>query len=228
MNISEIEAELFKYADKEFLDFTSSLIPTVGKECFIGVRTPELRSLAKRLVKEDGAEEFIADLPHKYHEENLLHGFIISLEKDFNRAMEKTEDFLPYIDNWAVCDTTSPKVFEKNKAELLKKIKEWVKSDKTYTVRFGIIMLMRHFLDDDFEPWQMEMVYKIRSDEYYVKMMQAWYFATALAKQYEYALDVITEKRLDEQVHNMTIKKAAESRRVSDEHKALLKQHKIK
>lgn len=228
MNISEIEAELFKNADKDFLEFTSSLIPTVEKERFIGVRNPELRSFAKRLVKEGSTEEFIADLPHKYHEENLLHGFIISLEKDFNKAMQKTEDFLPYIDNWAVCDTTSPKIFEKHKTELLKKIKEWIKSDKTYTVRFGIIMLMRYFLDDDFEPSQMKLVYEIRSDEYYVKMMQAWYFATALAKQYEYALDVITEKRLDVQTHNMTIKKATESNRVSDEHKALLKQYKIK
>lgn len=227
MNISEIEAELFKNADKKFLEFTSSLIPTVEKERFIGVRTPVLRSLAKKLVKEGGTEKFIADLPHRYHEENLLHGFIISLEKNFDKAMEKTEDFLPYIDNWSVCDTTSPKVFEKNKAELLKKIKNWLKSDNNYTIRFGIIMLMRHFLDNAFESSQMKLVYEIRSDEYYVKMMQAWYFATALTKQYEYALEVITENRLDIQTHNMTIKKAIESRRVSDEHKALLKQHKI-
>ena len=171
---------------------------------------------------------FLSALPHKYQEENTLHGFIISLEKDFDKAIAETERFLPYINNWAVCDGISPKVFAKNKPELLEYIKRWIKSDETYTVRFAIGMLMRHFLDEEFEPWQMELVISVDSEEYYIRMMQAWYMATALAKQYDAAFEVIKAKKLPKWTHNKSIQKAVESYRITDEQKALLKACRIK
>lgn len=226
--LNEIEKELFSLADEKYRDFSASLIPTVDKNNFIGVRTPELRKLAKTLAKDERTAEFLSALPHKYQEENSLHGFIISLEKDFDTAVSEIERFLPFIDNWAVCDTTSPKVFAKNKPALLEYIKKWLRSDRTYTVRFGVGMLMQHFLDDAFESEQMTLVADIRSEEYYVKMMQAWYFATALAKQYEAAFEIIRDKRLDKWTHNKTIQKAVESYRITDEKKEILKGYRIK
>ena len=226
--VNEIEKELFSLADEKYRDFSASLIPTVDKNNFIGVRTPELRKLAKTLAKDERTAEFLSALPHKYQEENALHGYIISLEKDFDTAVSEIERFLPFIDNWAVCDTTSPKVFAKNKPALLEYIKKWLRSDRTYTVRFGIGMLMQHFLDDAFELEQMTLVADIRSEEYYVKMMQAWYFATALAKQYEAAFEIIRVKKLDKWTHNKSIQKAVESYRITDEKKALLREYRIK
>lgn len=226
--LNEIEKELFSLADEKYRDFSASLIPTVDKNNVIGVRTPELRKLAKTLAKDERTAEFLSALPHKYQEENSLHGFIISLEKDFDTAVSEIERFLPFIDNWAVCDTTSPKVFAKNKPALLEYIKKWLRSDRTYTVRFGVGMLMQHFLDEAFESEQMTLVADIRSEEYYVKMMQAWYFATALAKQYDAAFEVIKEKRLEKWTHNKTIQKAVESYRITDEKKALLREYRIK
>lgn len=226
--LNEIEKELFSLADEKYRDFSASLIPTVDKNNFIGVRTPELRKLAKTLAKDERTAEFLSALPHKYQEENSLHGFIISLEKDFDTAVSEIERFLPFIDNWAVCDTTSPKVFAKNKPALLEYIKKWLRSDRTYTVRFGVGMLMQHFLDEAFESEQMTLVADIRSEEYYVKMMQAWYFATALAKQYEAAFEIIRDKRLDKWTHNKSIQKAVESYRITDEKKALLREYRIK
>ena len=173
-------------------------------------------------------EAFLSALPHKYQEENTLHGFIISLEKDFDKAIAETERFLPYINNWAVCDGTSPKIFGKNKPELLEYIKRWIKSDETYTVRFAIGMLMRHFLDEEFEPWQMELVISVDSEEYYIRMMQAWYMATALAKQYDAAFEVIKAKKLPKWTHNKSIQKAVESYRITDERKEILKGYRIK
>lgn len=226
--INEIETELFALQDEKYRDFNASLVPTLDKNSFIGVRSPELRRLAKKYAKDERIEVFLSALPHKYQEENTLHGFIISLEKDFDKAIAETERFLPYINNWAVCDGISPKVFAKNKPELLEYIKRWIKSDETYTVRFAIGMLMRHFLDEEFEPWQMEFVISVDSEEYYIRMMQAWYMATALAKQYDAAFEVIKAKKLPKWTHNKSIQKAVESYRITDERKALLKACRIK
>ena len=225
--VNEIEKELFSLADEKYRDFSAKLVPTLEKERFIGVRTPELRKLAKTLAKDERTAEFLSALPHKYQEENALHGYIISLEKNFDKAVSEIERFLPYIDNWSVCDTPAPKAFQKNKPALLPYIKKWIASVETYTVRYGIGMLMGLFLDDDFAPEQMELVFSVRSEEYYVKMMQAWYFATALAKQYESAFEVIRDKKLDKWTHNKTIQKALESFRVTDDQKELLRALKI-
>lgn len=226
--INGMEAELFALQDEKYRDFSASLVPNIDKSVFIGVRSPELRRLAKKYAKDERIEAFLSALPHKYQEENTLHGFIISLEKDFDKAIAETERFLPYINNWSVCDGTSPKVFEKNKPELLEYIKKWIKSDETYTVRFAIGMLMRHFLGEEFEPWQMELVISVDSEEYYIRMMQAWYMATALAKQYDAAFEVIKAKKLPKWTHNKSIQKAVESYRITDERKALLKTCRIK
>lgn len=226
--ITLIESRLFELQDEKYRDFSAKLVPTLDKERFIGVRTPELRKLAKEFAKDERIGEFLAALPHKYQEENALHGYIISLEKDFDTAVSEIERFLPYIDNWSVCDTTAPKVFSKNKPALMPYIIKWVNSGETYTVRYGIGMLMSLFLDDDFAPEQMELVVSVKSEEYYVKMMQAWYMATALAKQYDAALEVIKEKRLEKWTHNKSIQKAVESYRITDEKKALLKTYRIK
>lgn len=226
--INEIGTELFALQDEKYRDFSVSLVPTLDKNSFIGVRSPELRRLAKKYAKDERIEAFLSALPHKYQEENTLHGFIISLEKDFDKAIAETERFLPYINNWAVCDGISPKVFAKNKPELLEYIKKWIKSDETYTVRFAIGMLMRHFLDEEFEAWQMELVISVDSEEYYIRMMQAWYMATALAKQYDAAFEVIKAKKLPKQTHNKSIQKAVESYRITDERKEILKGYRIK
>lgn len=226
--INGMEAELFSLQDEKYRDFSASLVPNIDKSVFIGVRSPELRRLAKKYAKDERIETFLSALPHKYQEENTLHGFIISLEKDFDKAIVETERFLPYINNWSVCDGTSPKVFEKNKPELLEYIKKWIKSDETYTVRFAMGMLMRHFLGEEFEPWQMELVISVDSEEYYIRMMQAWYMATALAKQYDAAFEVIKAKKLPKWTHNKSIQKAVESYRITDERKALLKTCRIK
>lgn len=226
--INEIETELFALQDEKYRDFNASLVPTLDKNSFIGVRSPELRRLSKKYAKDERIEAFLSALPHKYQEENTLHGFIISLEKDFDKAIAETERFLPYINNWAVCDGTSPKIFRKNKPELLEYIKKWIKSDETYTVRFAIGMLMQHFLNEEFEPWQMELVISVDSEEYYIRMMQAWYMATALAKQYDAAFEVIKAKKLPKQTHNKSIQKAVESYRITDERKEILKGYRIK
>lgn len=226
--INEIETELFALQDEKYRDFNASLVPTLDKNSFIGVRSPELRRLAKKYAKDERIEAFLSALPHKYQEENTLHGFIISLEKSFDKAIAETERFLPYINNWAVCDGISPKIFEKNKLQLLEYIKKWIKSDETYTVRFAIGMLMRHFLDEEFEPRQMELVISVDSEEYYIRMMQAWYMATALAKQYDAAFEVIKAKKLPKQTHNKSIQKAVESYRITDERKEILKGYRIK
>lgn len=228
MILDEIRNELFKMQDTAYRDFNSKLIPTVDKESMIGVRTPELRKYAKQLAKREDIEEFLHSLPHKYFDENQLHAFIVSEIKDFKSCVDKVNEFLPYVDNWATCDQLSPKVFKKYHKELIKYIKEWLESDKVYTVRFGIGMLMEHFLDEDFDIMYPETVSNIRSDEYYVNMMIAWYFATALAKQYESILPFIEKRSLDIWTHNKAIQKAVESLRISDEKKEYLKNLKIK
>lgn len=228
MNLNEIRAELFKMQDMTYRDFNSKLIPTVDKSLFIGVRTPELRKYAKQLAKREDIEGFLHSLPHKYFDENQLHAFIVSEIKDFKSCVDKVNEFLPYIDNWATCDQLSPKVFKKHHKELIAYIKEWLKSDEVYTLRFGIGMLMEHFLDEDFDISYLETVSNIRSGEYYINMMIAWYFATALAKQYESVIPFIENNSLDIWTHNKAIQKAVESLRISDEKKEYLKSLKIK
>lgn len=228
MLTDEIRDRLFAMRDEKYGEFQSKLIPTAAGEAFIGVRTPDLRKYAKELVKRDNVQEFLDDLPHRYFDENQLHAFILSEMKDYDRCMAEVCRFLPYVDNWATCDQMSPKVFKKYRPELLEYIKEWLKSDHTYTVRFAVGMLMEHFLDEDFDPAYPEMAARIRSDEYYINMMTAWYFATALAKQYETVLPYLENRRLDPWTHNKTIQKAVESCRITDEQKAYLKELKIK
>ena len=226
--IQQIREELFRLQDTEYCDFQKKLIPTADPDAMIGVRTPELRKYAAQLVKNEEVSEFLSDLPHRYFDENQLHAFIVSEIRDFDRCVREVIRFLPYVDNWATCDQMSPKVFRKHKDELLPHIREWMDSGKTYTVRFGVGMLMQHFLDGDFRPEYPEWVARIRSGEYYINMMVAWYFATALAKQYEQVLPFIVNRRLDGWTHNKAIQKAVESYRITPEQKEYLKSLKIR
>ena len=219
----QIREELFRLQDLKYRDFQCKLIPTADPGSVIGVRTPELRKYAGALVKNDDVSEFLGDLPHSFFDENQLHAFIISAIKEYERCIGEVERFLPYVDNWATCDQLSPKVFKKHRAELLGHIRKWIRSGETYTVRFGIGMLMEHFLDDDFDPAYPEMVAGVQSEEYYVNMMIAWYFATALAKQYEEVLPFIEDRRLDLWTHNKAIQKSIESYRIAPERKAYLR-----
>ena len=225
---SEIRKYLKENADLKYREMQKTIIPTADPDSIIGVRTPELRKMAKALAKRDDIDEFLSDLPHKSFDENQLHAFVLSEMKDYDACMEKLNAFLPYVDNWATCDQMSPKIFKKHKDELLKQIKVWLKSKETYTIRFAIGMLMEHFLDADFDPAYPKMVSKIRSEEYYINMMIAWYFATALAKQYDAVLPYIEEKKLSDWTHNKAIQKSVESYRITDEQKAYLKTLKVK
>ena len=223
MLTEEIRKELFGLQDSKYRDFQSKLIPDIGPETMIGVRTPQLRKLAADLGKREDIGVFLDDLPHRYFDENQLHAFIISGIRDFGKCISEVERFLPYVDNWATCDQMSPKVFRKHRPELLEHIRVWIRSNRTYTVRFATGMLMEHFLEEDFEPEYPDMVSQIRSDEYYVNMMTAWYFATALAKQYDRILPYLQENRLDPWTHNKTIQKAVESYRITPEQKTYLR-----
>ena len=228
-NVEEkIRSELFSLQDLEYKAFQARLLPTVKPETIIGIRTPALRKFAKELSKTPEADKFLTILPHQYYDENNLHGFLIEAVKDYNKAIELTDRFLPYVDNWATCDLFSPKVFAKHTDELLEKINIWIKSEQVYTVRYGIGMLMKYFLDEKFDESYLELVAGIRSEEYYINMMIAWYFATALTKQYDLAVRFIEENRLSIWVHNKAIQKSLESYRVSEEHKLYLKSLKIK
>lgn len=222
-NNETIQQKLFSLQDTKYRDFQAKLIPTVCADSVIGVRTPELRAFAKELAKSGDYDGFLSSLPHEYFEENQLHAFVISEIKDFEKCLSETERFLPFINNWATCDQLSPKVFKKHRAALLERIKVWIKSSHTYTVRFAIGMLMQHFLDEDFKIEYAEAVASVKSEEYYINMMIAWYFATALAKQYDAALPFISQMRLEIWTHNKTIQKAIESYRISDEKKNLLR-----
>lgn len=215
--------------DEKYGEFQRKLVLTTGKKEIIGVRTPKLRAYAKELYHEGEQEEFLKKLPHSYFEEDQLHALLIAEEKDYQRCVAKLQAFLPYVDNWATCDQMTPKVFKKHKEELFECIPEWLASAHTYTVRFGIKMLMDHFLSDDvFDIAYPKMVSKLRSEEYYVNMMIAWYFATALAKQYEAVLPFLEGQKLDVWTHNKTIQKAVESYRIAPEQKEYLRTLKIK
>lgn len=223
-----ITEQLFALQDVAFGDFQAKLMPTIDRNNVIGVRTPDLRKLARQIAKTGAARDFISQLPHRYFEENNLHAFIVAGISDFGDAMLQTEIFLPHIDNWATCDQFTPKVFGKHPAELLSAVKVWITSPHTYTIRFAIKMLMTFYLDSLFKPEYPQMVAAVKSDEYYIKMMIAWYFATALTKQYDSVLCYLTDHRLDTWCHNKTIQKAIESYRISDERKTYLRSLRIR
>ena len=227
MLTDDIRKELFRMQDTQYRDFQAKLLPNVLPDGMIGVRTPDLRKFAKQLVKQGEADGFLRELPHRYFDENQLHAFILSELKDFDRCIGEVCRFLPYVDNWATCDQLSPKTFKKHRPELLEYVQGWLASHETYTVRFAVGMLMQHFLDEDFDPVYPEAVAKIRSEEYYINMMIAWYFATALAKQYDAVIPYLENRRLDDWTHNKTIQKAVESYRITEEQKAYLKSLRI-
>ena len=219
----DILKKLYTLQDTKYRDFQGKLLPTVDPKTIIGVRTPELRKLAKELAKQDDIGTFLDTLPHSYFDENQLHAFILSEQKDYDRCIALVDRFLPYVDNWATSDQLSPKVFRKHKTELLSYIKNWLKSGRTYTVHFAIGMFMQHFLDDDFSPAYPKMVTAIKSDEYYINMMRAWYFATALAKQYDAIIPYIEQKKLDPWTHSKAIQKAVESYQITPGQKEYLR-----
>lgn len=228
MIVNEIREELFRLQDTGYRDFQSKLTPTLDPKTCIGVRTPELRKLARQVLKRDDVTVFLRDLPHRYFDENQLHAFVISAIRDYKTCLNELERFLPYVDNWATCDQMSPTVFKRHRDELIDPIRHWIASDHTYTLRFGVGMLMEHYLDDDFDPAYPTMVAEVRSEEYYVRMMVAWYFATALAKRWDDAIAYLAEQRLDPWTHNKAIQKAVESRRIDPEQKAYLRSLKLK
>lgn len=216
--------EMFKLQDKGYRDFQGKLVPGISPDTMIGIRVPALRKFAKDYKKSEGAEAFMEKLPHYFYDENLLHGILISEEKDYKRAEESLDKFLPFVDNWAVCDIIAPKSFKKNKEKLIGKISEWVDSKEPYTVRFGLEMLMTHFLDSDFKEEYLKIPARVDIDHYYVKMMVAWFFATALAKQWDATFPYIKSRRLEPWTHNKTIQKAKESFRITPEQKEMLAQ----
>ena len=228
MNDLKITGQVFALQDLEYKQFHSKLMPTIDPDVIVGVRTPELRKLAKQLAKSTDVELFLQELPHRYYEENNLHGFLIESIKEFDACIFALNQFLPYVDNWATCDMMAPKVLKKDLPKLYEWTKIWIASGKTYTIRFGVNMLMKYFLDEAFLPEYPELVASIAAEEYYVKMVVAWYFATALAKQYDAVLPYLTEHRLDVWTHNKTIQKAVESYRITKEQKEYLRTLKIK
>ena len=223
-----VQKELFVLQDLKYRDFHAKLIPSVDKEKVIGIRTPALRAYAKKFGKKEEAKQFLEILPHQYYEENNLHGLLIEQIKDYDTCLEELERFLPYIDNWATCDLLALHMMKKHRDIFIREIYRWIESDKPYIIRFGISMLMRHYLDEGFKPEYAEKVASIRSEEYYVNMMRAWYFATALAKQYEKILPFLEEQRMDIWTHNKTIQKSIESYRITQEQKDHLRTLRIK
>lgn len=226
--IEKVQAELFEMQDLTYRDFHAKLIPTIDKETVIGVRTPMLRVYAKKFGKTADAVTFLEVLPHKYYEENNLHGLLIEQIKDYPACIAAIERFLPYVDNWATCDMIALRTMKKHLDVFIQEVYRWMASDHPYIVRFGIGMLMRYYLDEQFKPEYPEIVAEIKSDEYYVNMMRAWYFATALAKQYDQILPYLEEKKLDTWTHNKTIQKAVESYRIASEQKCYLRTLRIK
>lgn len=221
--MQEITAKLFELQDLEYREFHSNLVPTKDPDAIIGVRVPNLRKLAKELIKEMDVTPFLKELPHQYNEENVLHAFFIEAIKDYDECLLELNQFLPYVDNWAVCDSLKPKVFKKHLDELVDEIQGWIESTQTYTIRFGIEMLMNFYLDEKFSAKYLDMVAGVKSVEYYVNMMIAWYFATALAKQYDATIKIIEAGVLDKWTHNKTIQKAIESYRITPEQKEYLR-----
>ena len=220
MTVAERLSEL---GSDKYRDFQSKLVPNIPKETILGVKTPDMRKIAKDLRGTNEAEVFLTELPHKYYEENLVHFFLIAMIRDFDECAKAVETFLPYVNCWPVCDQSSPKAFAKNHERLLPLIRKWIGADHVYTVRFGIRMLMNEFLGEDFRPEYLDWVAEIPGEDYYIRMMVAWYFATALAKQYDNSVIYIEDHRLEPWTHKKAIQKAIESYRVSDVHKEHLK-----
>lgn len=218
-----IQKRLFELSDEKNADFSAKLTPGIDREKFLGVRIPASRKLAKEIIKENEHKDFLNSLPHKYYDENILHSILISEIKDYDECIKYVDEFLPYVDNWAVCDTISPKAFKNKHERLMNDILRWVDSDQTYTIRFGLKILMAHFLDNDFKNEYLEIPAKIKSDEYYINMMIAWFYATALAKQWDSTIVYIENGVLDKWVHNKAIQKARESYRITAEQKEYLK-----
>ena len=223
MRSDAVFQRLSELSDPTYRDFHAGLIPNISPETILGVRVPALRKLARELRGSAEAQEFMAALPHEYYDENCLHGLLINDIKDFGATVSALDAFLPYVDNWAVCDLISPRSFKSRPPELAARVRRWLESSHSYTVRFGIGVLMSFYLDEGFEPAQLEAVAERCCEEYYVNMMVAWYFATALAKQPEAALPYIENRRLSRWTHNKAIQKSIESRRIPDETKAYLK-----
>lgn len=214
---------LVKERDEKYREFQAKLVPNIPAKTIIGVRTPKMREIAKEVFLSDDREAFLKELPHKYYEENLVHFFVIAMIRDFDECVHAVEDFLPYVDCWPVSDQATPKCFKKNHEKLLPYIRKWISSDHVYTSRFGIRMLMNEFLDDDFKEEYLEMVAAVKGEDYYIRMMVAWFFATALAKKYSESVKYLEDRKLDEWVHKKAIQKAVESYRVTDEHKEYLR-----
>lgn len=218
-----IQKRLLELSDEKNADFSAKLTPGIDREKFLGVRIPASRKLAKEIIKENEHKDFLNSLPHKYYDENILHSILISEIKDYDECIKYIDEFLPYVDNWAVCDTMSPKAFKNKHERLMNNILRWVDSDQTYTIRFGLKILMAHFLDNDFKKEYLEIPAKIKSNEYYINMMIAWFYATALAKQWDSTIVYIENGVLDKWVHNKAIQKARESYRITAEQKEYLK-----
>ena len=221
--MTELQQRLFELQDLKYRDFHSRLMPGVDKDKIIGIRTPVLKKFAKEYMKEPGWKQFLRELPHKYYEEDNLHMILIGSIKDYDTCMAELKNMLPYIDNWATCDLPLPKCFDKNKEDVLERAKNWIATDATYVKRFGMGVMMRLFLDEDFKEEYIQLVASVKSEEYYVNMMIAWYMATALAKQWDAAIPYIQEHRLSEWVHRKSIQKAVESYRITPEQKEYLK-----
>ena len=227
--MEQIVNRLFEMQDLKYRDFNAKLIPGTEKERIIGVRTPQLRKYAKELRKSGEWKEFVRELPHTYHEENALHGYILGeMKEDYEETMGLIEDFLPFVENWAVCDTISPKIFKKYPMQVYEKVQQWVKSEHVYTVRFGLVTLLQFFLDENFDPRMLELVARIHREEYYINIAIAWYLSTALVKQYEAALLLLESRTLDPWIQNKTIQKAIESYRISGEQKEYLRTLKMR
>ncbi len=225
--MTELQKSLFALQDINYAAFQAKLTPGINEETMIGIRIPQLRAFAKDYFKDPAHKSFLLELPHQYYDENMLHGLLISLMKDFEECVIATDRFLPFVDNWAVCDIMSPKVFGKHKEEFIPTVRRWSASSHTYTCRFGVEMLMTFYLDKDFKPEYLEIPAAVRSDEYYVKMMIAWFFATSLAKQWDATIPYLEQRRLDPWTHNKTIQKARESFRITAEQKEYLNGLKI-
>jgi len=218
-----VREKLFDLQDKDYRNFQEKLCPNVDPDTIIGVRMPDLRKFGSEYAKDPESRRFMKELPHRYYDENNLHGILLEKIRDYEERIAETDRFLPYVDNWATCDMISPGNFSGHREKLINEIRRWVRDSKTYTVRFGIRLLMSLYLEDAFKPEYLEVVAKVKSDEYYVNMMKAWFFATALAKQNTAALPYLEKNRLDEWTHNKTIQKAVESYRITEEQKIYLK-----
>ncbi len=218
-----LQNQLFELQDLKYKEFHQKLMPTVNSDKVIGIRTPVLRKFAKEFNKREEAKSFLKNLPHKYYEEDNLHAFLLEQIKDYNVLIEELNKFLPFVDNWATCDMMRPKILKKHKPELLEDIKRWLNSKDTYAIRFAVNCLMNYYLEEDFKPEYLHLVKNIESEEYYINMVRAWYFATALAKQYDETIKVLENNELDKWTHNKTIQKAVESYRITKEQKEYLK-----